>query len=52
MLAAILWVMRTGAPWREIPEEHGPWQTAHSRHRRWRRDGTWARILGVLLDRR
>lgn len=34
---AILWVQRTGAPWRDIPRDYGPWQTAASRFYRWRR---------------
>jgi len=45
----ILWRLHTGAPWRDIPERYGPWQTVYTRFRRWRRDGTWARILTRLL---
>jgi hypothetical protein len=48
LVAGILWVMRTGAAWRELPAEYGAWQTCHSRYTRWRRDGTWARILAAL----
>jgi transposase len=48
VLGGILWVMPTGAPWREVPEAFGPWQTVHSRYRRWRRDGTWARVVRCL----
>jgi transposase len=46
---AILWVMRNGAPWREVPTEFGAGKTAYDRYTRWRRDGTWARILDILL---
>src|SRR5204862_5132133 len=44
------WRLHTGAPWRDIPESFGPWQTIYGRFRRWRRDGTWTRILTHLLD--
>jgi transposase len=42
---AILWKLRTGAPWRDLPERYGPWRTAYDRFVRWRRDGTWDRLL-------
>ena len=42
---AVLWKLRTGAPWRDLPERYGPWQTCADRLYRWRRDGTWDRIL-------
>ena len=48
MLGGMLWVVRTGAAWRDLPEEFGPWETVHSRYRRWRKAGTWQRILGAL----
>jgi transposase len=41
----ILWKLRTGAPWRDLPERYGPWQTCYDRFCRWRRDGTWDRLL-------
>lgn len=50
LLNGILWRLHTGAPWRDIPERYGPWQTVYDRFRRWRLDGTWARILTGLLD--
>src|SRR5205809_4572354 len=42
---AILWHLHTGAPWRDLPERYGPWQTVYDRFNRWRKDGTWAQIL-------
>ena len=45
MINAILWKLRTGAPWRDLPERYGPWKTAHERLRRWTMDGTWQKIL-------
>ena len=41
----ILWKLRTGSPWRDLPERYGPWQTCYERFSRWRRDGTWERLL-------
>lgn len=45
MINGILWKLRTGAPWRDLPKRYGPWQTCADRLYRWRRDGTWDRIL-------
>ncbi|GHE81447.1 hypothetical protein GCM10018771_73270 [Streptomyces cellulosae] len=41
----MLWRLRTGAPWRDLPERFGPWQTVYERFARWEADGTWARLL-------
>jgi transposase len=41
----ILWKLRTAAPWRDLPSRYGPWQTCYERFVRWRRDGTWDRLL-------
>ncbi len=41
----ILWKLRTGSPWRDLPERYGPWQTCHARLVRWQWDGTWDRLL-------
>jgi transposase len=51
MVNAILWHLHTGAPWPDLPERYGPWKTVFDRFQRWRRDGTWARILDALLLR-
>ncbi len=48
VIEGILWRLRTGAPWRDIPECYGPWQTRYDRFVRWRRDGTWERLLAHL----
>jgi transposase len=45
ILNGILWRLRTGAPWRDVPSRYGPWQTCYDRFLRWRRDGTWERLL-------
>ncbi|MEU4259412.1 IS5 family transposase [Streptomyces fradiae] len=41
----ILFRVRTGVPWRDLPERYGSWKTIYERHRRWSADGTWDRIL-------
>lgn len=41
----ILWKLRTGAPWRDLPSRYGRWPTCYDRFVRWRRDGTWDRLL-------
>jgi transposase len=54
MLNGILWILRTGAPWRDLPERLGPWQTVYDHFRNWRRKGVYDRILEALqirLDR-
>ncbi|MFC4560954.1 IS5 family transposase [Nocardiopsis mangrovi] len=48
LIDAIRWRTRTGAPWRDLPAGYGPWQTVYDLFRRWRQDGTWARILAGL----
>lgn len=48
VIEGVLWIVRTGAPWRDLPVEFGPWQTAYERFSRWRSDGTWNRLLETL----
>jgi transposase len=44
----VLWRVRTGAPWRDLPSCYGTWQTVYARHRRWSGDGTWERVVAAL----
>ncbi len=48
VLNGIIWILRTGAPWRDLPERYGKWQTVYSRFRRWRQAGVWERVLSQL----
>jgi transposase len=48
ILNGILWILRTGAPWRELPERYGSWRTVYSRFRRWQQAGVWDRVLRAL----
>jgi transposase len=48
ILNGILWFLRTGAPWRDLPERYGPWPTVYSRLQRWQAAGIWDRPLAVI----
>ena len=48
ILGGIVWLMRSGRAWREIPPAFGPWATVASRYRLWQHDGTWQRIAALL----
>jgi transposase len=48
MLNGVMWVLRTGAPWRDLPERFGPWQTVYDHFRVWRNNGIYDRILKAL----
>lgn len=50
LVEAILWLDRTGAPWRDLPDAYGPWQTVATRFYRWTRAGLWARVLAALQE--
>jgi transposase len=45
LIDGIRWRTWVGAPWRDVPDRYGRWQTVYGLFRRWQRDGTWARIL-------
>ena len=48
LLNGIVWVLRTGAPWRDMPERYGKWTTIYSRFQRWRKAGIWDRMFAEL----
>jgi len=48
VLDGIFWVLRSGAPWRDLPETYGPRTTCYNRFVRWRRAGVWDRIMDAL----
>jgi transposase len=48
LVNGMLWVDRTGAPWRGLPECYGPWRTVASRFYRWQKGGVWDRVLKAL----
>ena len=50
VLGGILWVLRTGAPWKDLPERYPPYQTCHRRFQHWCREGTLKRVLHGLAE--
>jgi transposase len=48
MLDGMLWIARTGAPWRDLPPRYGPWRTVASRFYRWRKAGVLTHVLAAL----
>lgn len=45
IIKGIVWILRAGAPWRDLPERSGSWQTVYSRVHRWQKQGVWQRFL-------
>ena len=50
VLNGILWILRTGAQWADLPERYPPYQTCHRRFQRWVREGTLERVLEALAQ--
>ncbi len=48
VINGILWILRTGAPWRDLPDRYGKWTTVYSRFQRWRKARVWDRLLGAV----
>jgi len=46
---AVFWILRTGAPWRDLPPGYGGWSNTHRRFIRWRNKGVWERLMQVLI---
>ena len=49
-LEGMIWITRTGAPWRDLPKEFGNWNTVHRRFRRWAQSGVFQRIFDVIEE--
>ena len=47
---AVCWILRTGAPWRDLPPDYGDWKNTHRRFCRWRDRGVWAGLLEAVID--
>jgi len=48
MLDGIFWILSTGAPWRDLPERFGPWQTVYDHFSKWRKAGVFAAVIETL----
>ena len=46
----VLWIFKTGAPWRDLPERYGHWKNVHRRFSRWSKTGVFDRIFRVLSE--
>ena len=49
VLNGIFWVLRTGAPWRDLPERYGPYTSAYNRFNRWRKAGIWDHLMDAIV---
>ena len=47
---AVFWILRTGAPWRDLPPDYGDWKNTHRRFCRWRDKGHWEILLETLVN--
>jgi putative transposase len=47
---AVVWWRRTGVPWRDLPEEFGPWKTVFNRFDRWSKCGRWDELFAALQN--
>lgn len=47
---AVLWIARSGAPWPDLPERYGPWNSVYRRFRRWAVKGVWQHVFQALQE--
>ena len=45
---AVVWILKTGSPWRDLPANYGKWGTVHQRFIRWQRRGMWKKLFEIL----
>lgn len=48
---AVSWIIRTGAPWRDLPPSYGNWNSQAKKYRRWVKNGVWAKLLEIFADK-
>src|ERR1700719_503403 len=49
IMNAIFYVLRTGMPWRDLPDRYGPYTTVYNRFNRWRKAGIWDRLMDAIV---
>ena len=49
IINGMFWVLRTGSPWRDLPERYGPYTTVYNRFNRWRKAGIWDRLMDAIV---
>lgn len=49
VLNGIFWILRSGSPWRDLPERYGPYTTAYNRFNRWRKAGVWDKLMDAII---
>ena len=47
---AVVWILRTGAPWRDLPPDYGDWKNTHRRFCRWRDKGVWEKLFNLFVQ--
>ena len=47
-ISAVVWILRTGASWRDLPPDCGKWRTVHQRFIRWQRKGIWKKLFEIF----
>ena len=47
---AVVWILRTGAPWRDLPPDYGDWKNTHRRFCRWRDSGVWEKLFKLFVQ--
>lgn len=50
MLNAILWIARSGAPWRDLPEHYGSWKTVYNKFNKWAKEGVFEKVFEILNE--
>jgi transposase len=49
MVNGMLWILKTGAPWRDLPVRYGPWKSVYTRFSRWSAQGVWRRVIDAVV---